>query len=366
MSHSSLLQLLLIGAVFGALPLAWVWFRADSGRYRKLVWVTMFLTFDLIMFGAFTRLTDSGLGCPDWPGCYGHSNPVAAATHIDAAQTAMPTGPVTTAKAWIEMLHRYFAMAVGLLIVVGMVAAWRHRRAYARSPWPATALFVLVCVQGAFGAWTVTLKLMPAVVTIHLLLGVTLLCALAWVAERATAGMPQPGTGGGLRAHAALALAVVFAQIALGGWVSTNYAVMACQDFPLCNGAWLPEADFGRGFDIARPLGQTADGQLLPFSALVAIHWTHRAFALLVLVLVGTLAWRCAAQPAQAGYARLARLLAALLVWQIATGISNIVFSWPLAVAVVHNGGAAGLALVATLALSRMTGRAPAPNGGAP
>src|SRR3954470_3151984 len=157
-----LIQLAMIGALAALLPLAVVSVSSDPDKYRKLIWVTLFLTFDLIMFGAFTRLTDSGLGCPDWPGCYGHSNPLAAHEHISAAQEAMPTGPVTVAKAWIEMTHRYLAMAVGVLIITMVIIAWQRwinsrRTDSAFKPGLPTALLGFVCLQGAFGAWTVTM-----------------------------------------------------------------------------------------------------------------------------------------------------------------------------------------------------------------
>jgi cytochrome c oxidase assembly protein subunit 15 len=163
-----LFQLAALGVLVAMLPLTVVWVSKDSNKYRKLVWVTLFLTFDLIMFGAFTRLTDSGLGCPDWPGCYGHANPFAAHAEISAAEAAMPTGPVTVVKAWIEMIHRYLAMAVGVLIIAITIAAWRRWRAtrsgeQTRSPWLPTSLLVFVCLQGAFGAWTVTMKLQPVI-----------------------------------------------------------------------------------------------------------------------------------------------------------------------------------------------------------
>lgn len=362
MSAFAFVQLLLLGMMVASMPLAWIWVKGDADKYRKLVWITAFLTFDLIMFGAFTRLTDSGLGCPDWPGCYGHSNPLAAAEHIRAAEAAMPTGPVTFTKAWIEMLHRYFAMGVGVLITVLMALAWVRRARFRHSPWPATGLFVLVCVQGAFGAWTVTLKLMPVIVTVHLLLGVLLLCALAALAARTEPLAIPEDVGLSLRLPAAVALGLVFMQIALGGWVSTNYAVLACQDFPLCNGAVLPEADFARGFDLTRPLGMNDDGTLLPVQALVAIHWVHRVFALIVtaaVVWLATCLWRASAQVAALRKPAIALLV--LLALQIMTGVSNVVFTWPLAVAVMHNGGAAALAAVLALLNSRLAAPKPAP-----
>lgn len=324
-----------------ALPLGYVVLSRDPNRYQKLAWVTAFLTLDLVMFGGFTRLTDSGLGCPDWPGCYGHSNPLSAGEEIRAAETAQPTGPVTMTKAWIEMLHRYFAMGVGILIIVLMVQAWlRWRRDRTRPPWLATAIFGAVCLQGAFGAWTVTMKLQPAIVTSHLLGGVGLLGLLVWLALREGADRPTASAAAVLRRPAALALVVLAVQIALGGWVSTNYAVMACPDFPLCQGRWIPDMDLRHGFTVWRDLGRTGGGELIPFQALVGIHWAHRTFAYLVFALLGWLAWRAWRLD---GVSQLARLLAALLALQFVTGLSNVVLQWPLLLAVLHNGGAAAL-----------------------
>ena len=341
MSAESLFLLALFGFLV-ALPVLVYVGRRGGDPLPRLTWVTAFLTLDLIMFGAFTRLTDSGLGCPDWPGCYGHSNPISAGEHIRAAETAMPTGPVTRVKAWIEMLHRYFAMGVGVLIIVLMVGAWRrHHRQANHSPWLATVIFLGVCVQGALGALTVTLKLQPLVVTLHLLGGIALLALLTWLGLRFN---PLPAVAAPFALHARLALAVLFLQIALGGWVSTNYAVLACPDFPLCHGQWLPAGmDFQHAFTLWRPLGQTADGDLIPFASLVAIHWVHRSFAYVVLLVLGSLAVRAWRQP---GLGRWARILAALLVLQFLTGLSNVLLAWPLPLAVLHNGGAAALVMV--------------------
>jgi len=355
MSSGALLQLGFLGLLAASIPLLWVWVKGDAYKYRKLVWITTFVTFDLIIFGAFTRLTDSGLGCPDWPGCYGHSNPIAASEMIRAAEAAMPSGPVTMVKAWIEMLHRYIAMGVGVLILTLMGLAWARQAELKRSPWPATVLFVLVCVQGAFGAWTVTLKLMPVIVTIHLLLGVLLLCMLGALAAQASPVPISAAAAARLRGPVLSALLVVFVQIALGGWVSTNYAVLACQDFPLCNGALVPEADFARGFDLTRPLGLNDDGSLLPVQALVAIHWVHRVFALMVVAVLGWLGLVLLVAAGESAYLRhTAWGLFALLGLQVASGVSNVVFAWPLAVAVAHNGGAAALALLLALLNSRL------------
>jgi cytochrome c oxidase assembly protein subunit 15 len=347
MQGEALLWLAVKAVAIAALPLLYVFLRSrPEQRLRHLTWVTAFLTFDLILFGAFTRLTDSGLGCPDWPGCYGHSNPLSAGEQIRAAESALPSGPVTMTKAWIEMLHRYFAMAVGFLIIVLMTMSWRRwlrTRLPAHAPWLASFTLFAVCLQGAFGAWTVTMKLQPAIVTTHLLGGISLLLLLAWAAMREQ-GRPRVGTGAAsLRPLALTSFALLAVQIALGGWVSTNYAVMACPDFPLCHGRLVPDMDFAHGFTVWRDLGMTGEGEPIPFQALVAIHWVHRKMAYVVLAVLTLLAWRAWHID---GLRAPARLLAVLLVLQALTGLSNVVLQWPLVLAVMHNGGAAALAVV--------------------
>ncbi|MFJ3314237.1 heme A synthase [Herbaspirillum huttiense] len=349
MNATTLIQLGLTGLVVALIPLALVW-RAQgvANKYRKLVWVTLFFTFDLIMFGAFTRLTDSGLGCPDWPGCYSHANPLLAHEHINAAQEAMPFGPVTWAKAWIEMIHRYFAMAVGFLIIVLMVAAWRRWIKSGKTelqfrPWFPTALLGFVCLQGAFGAWTVTMKLQPIIVTIHLLLGLTLLAMLAWLGARQEEHVPVSPAGRALIAPATIGAALLGLQIALGGWVSTNYAALACSDFPLCNGQLVPEMDFEHGFTLWRHLGMTSAGDYLPVEALTAIHWVHRSFAFVVILYVVWLAHRALRDE---GLRKTARWMLTVLGLQLCTGLATIYLNWPLAIAVIHNGGAALLVIL--------------------
>lgn len=340
-----LLELGFIGLCIAVLPLGWVLLRRDANKYRKLAWVTTFLTLDLIMFGGFTRLTDSGLGCPDWPGCYGTSSPFAAHADIHAAQALLPTGPVTFVKAWIEMVHRYFAMAVGVLIIALMVMAWVKRRELKQSPWLATGLFFLVCVQGAFGAWTVTMKLQPVIVTTHLMLALTLLGSLGWLASRQMPLASVAADPGALRWRwaALVGLALLVFQIALGGWVSTNYAVLACTDFPTCQGQWVPPMDFHNGFRLWRALGKTAGGEVIPMDALVAIHWVHRTFAVVVVLY---LAWLASRLRRHAALRKPSILVLILVLVQFATGLSNIVFQWPLLNAIAHNGGAAVLLLL--------------------
>jgi cytochrome c oxidase assembly protein subunit 15 len=354
-------QVAAIGGAVALGPLLWWRQRSRSqtpvGRLRALTLLTLFLTFDLILFGAFTRLTDSGLGCPDWPGCYASATPLGARHHIEAAETAMPTGPVTHTKAWIEMLHRYLASGVGLLILVLCVLSWRLRRQArqsgepAPSPWWPTLSLLWVCVVGAFGALTVTMKLFPAIVTGHLLLAMGLLMLLAWQRE---AYQPQPlAARAGLRLAVAAVLALTLCQVALGGWVSTNYAVLACDQFPTChNDEWWPRMDFAQGFQLWRELGERADGSLLSFDALTAIHMVHRLGAVAVFTAILALAW--ALRRAAPGWSR---ALLAGAGWQLATGLSNVVLDWPIVAALAHTGGAAVLLGLLTTLFARLRAR---------
>ena len=348
-----LVGLLALAAVIALLPLSWWWVGqrgADTrARLAALTALTMFLTFDLIVFGSFTRLTDSGLGCPDWPGCYGQISPFAARAEIRAAEAAMPTGPVTWSKAWIEMIHRYLAMTVGVLIVVMTVVAWARRRTLPFSPWWPTATLVWVIVQGLFGKYTVTLKLYPAIVTLHLLGGLLLLALLALQHEAfRNRALALPAA---LRRGTLVVLALLVAQIALGGWVSTNYAVLACTGFPQCNGQWWPAMDTA-GFAVVRPLGQTADGSMLNFEALVAIHMAHRIGALVATAAIAWLAWRLWRSDG-AVLRRFGAGLALLAALQVASGLSNVVLGWPLAAALAHAAGAAALVLLLVMLIAR-------------
>ena len=355
------LRLLLLAGVVALVPLAWVWLRrpgADArGRLAALTALTLFLTFDLVVFGAFTRLTDSGLGCPDWPGCYGSVSPLGAQAEIHAAQTAMPDGPVTWNKAWIEMIHRYLAMTVGALILVMAIFSWVERRRLPVSPWWATLTLVWVLVQGLFGKYTVTLKLYPAVVTLHLLGGLVLLVLLVVQNEgwrQRPLSLPPA-----LRQAAVAALAVLGVQIALGGWVSTNYAVLACTGFPQCNGAWWPEMDAASGFTLLRELGRADDGGALPFAALVAIQMAHRLFAVVATLVLGGLAWALL-RSGDAASRRHGIGIGLLLLAQLASGLSNVVLGWPLPAALAHTAGAAALVLVLGSLIVRSARRAEA------
>ena len=360
---SPALRLMIMGLVVALGPLAWIWARNKNApvarRLRVLTLVTLFLTFDLVIFGAFTRLTDSGLGCPDWPGCYGSASPIGAQLHIEAAQSAMPTGPVTHSKAWIEMIHRYLATGVGVLILTLALVTFMARREQRRSaknstpghilsPWWPIATLAWVCLQGAFGALTVTMKLFPAIVTLHLLGGLVLLGLLraqsvryAQVQEQSLPTVLSTVN----RRFLMAAFILLWLQIALGGWVSTNYAVLACTDFPRCQNSFWPAMDFSQGFTLWRELGAGHDGGYISFQALTAIHYMHRLAAYAVFVALLLLAFRLQNVPA---LRRQARWLAGLTLLQMATGLSNVVLDWPLLAAVAHTGGAAALVVVLT------------------
>lgn len=320
-------------------------------RYRKLVFLTWFLTLDLIMFGAFVRLTDSGLGCPDWPGCYGKITPLGARGHIQQALETMPYGAVSFSKAWIEMIHRYAGSLLGMMIIAIVYMAWRYRKQLGHTPRLAIVALVAVCVQGAFGAWTVTHKLMPIVVTTHLLGGMTMLALMTWLAAREKEYLPISAAAQRWRPWTMAGLALVFIQIALGGWVSTNYAALACMDFPTCHGQWLPPMDFANGYSLIRGLGLLPSGDVISQDALTAIHWVHRNFAFVVFAYFAPLAVKMLHEP---GLRRPAQLVLALLLAQLLTGLTTIFFQWPLLIAVLHNGGAAGLVLANVTLLVRL------------
>jgi cytochrome c oxidase assembly protein subunit 15 len=357
-----LVSLLVLGALVALGPLLWVHWKHRVGaplqRLQALRLLTLFLTFDLIVFGAFTRLTDSGLGCPDWPGCFGNTSPMGASHAIAMAQSALPTGPVTQAKAWIEMLHRYLAMGVGALIVVITSMVWLHVRKPGAlqnlptepSPWWPTFTLMWVCLQGAFGALTVTMKLFPAIVTLHLagaLVLLVLLCIQTVRGSQAGAAVAMPSA---TRRWVRAAYALLVLQILLGGWVSTNYAMLACNDFPMCQGQWWPDMNFSQGFEIWRQLGVSGEGDAIGFPALTAIHFVHRLMAYLVLTVLAVLAWQLNRHHV---WRTQSRVLAALLGLQLATGLSNVLMNWPLLSALMHTGGSAALLLVLTWVLAR-------------
>ena len=308
--------------------------------YRNLILAALILTLGVVSLGAYVRLSDAGLGCPDWPGCYGHVTPHHAADYINAELVERPDGPVSHAKAWKEMVHRYAAGTLGLLVLGIAVLGWRGRRETSGGPGLPALLLGLIVFQSLLGMWTVTQLLKPFVVTAHLLGGMATLSLLLWLwlRERGQASHAYFARVDHLRAGAALGLVLVITQIALGGWVSTNYAALACTDFPLCQGTLMPPMDFEHSFTLRRELGETAAGDLLPMAALTAIHWVHRVMALILTLYLGWFMLRLLRTP---GYAVIGLAIGGLLVLQVALGIGNVLLSLPLALAVAHNAGAA-------------------------
>tara|TARA_S200000501_G_scaffold372942_1_gene419052 strand:+ start:1882 stop:2988 length:1107 start_codon:yes stop_codon:yes gene_type:complete len=332
-----LIGLILKGLFFALIPLIVVYFSRKNDIFKAFSWATVFYTLDLIIFGSFTRLTDSGLGCPDWPGCYGQSNPFMAMNEIIQAQKLLPDGPVTMVKAWIEMIHRYLAIGVGILIIFIFIFSyvkWKKTSLNKFNPFLPFIILVLVCVQGAFGALTVTLKLQPIIVTIHLALAQILLGLLTYNALKQSNTFILDNTNFFLKILSITALLLVFVQILLGGWVSTNYAALVCNGFPMCQDKIVPDMDFNGGFTLWRELGLNNDGSFISMSSLTAIHWVHRTFAYFVAIFVGFTAFKFLKLT---GYFNLSITLILLLVFQFLTGILSVLLDKPLILALMHS-----------------------------
>ena len=321
--------------------------------FSKLSVIAAFLALFVVVLGAYVRLSDAGLGCPDWPGCYGTLTVPQSESALQHAQVAYPDSPVEHPKAWKEMIHRYFAGALGLLVAAIFVLGWRARKNIKVSPWLTTLLAVLIVMQAAFGMWTVTMKLMPLVVTTHLIGGMSTLALLVWVAHRQrgllTARFLQTES---LRPWVRGALLVIFVQIFLGGWTSTNYAWSACTDFPTCHGAWYPNMDFTNAFHWVRELGLDAKGDTLQLSAYTAIQWTHRVGALLTFLYLSWLGLQLLKQP---HLKKLAHIMMGLLVVQVALGVATLLLHLPLVLAVGHNMVAALLLITIVVINSKIT-----------
>ena len=315
--------------------------------FHRLAWAALALTFGVVLLGAYVRLSDAGLGCPDWPGCYGRLFDIPdQARPIAEANAAFPHRPVEPAKAWKEMIHRYSAGTLGVLILALAALAWRKRRDPGQPVALPLALLGLIGFQSLLGMWTVTWQLKPVVVVAHLLGGLTTLSMLAWLVLRDSL-TPDPlakEKGAGLRRCALLGLALLVVQIALGGWTSAHYAALACPDFPTCQTYWWPPMDFREAFTPWRGLGTSYEGGVLGNDARVTIHLMHRLGALAVLLYLGWLSGRLLNAGNRA--LRLAGLsIALLLILQVSLGIANVLLRLPLSVAVAHTAGAALLLL---------------------
>ena len=318
--------------------------------YIRLIHLATFLALVVVVLGAWVRLTDAGLGCPDWPGCYGSLIVPDQETEAAASNAAYPERPLDAAKAWNEMIHRYAATTLGLAILLAALLAWLNRREAGQPVILPIVLLGVVIFQGLLGMWTVTLLLKPLIVMGHLIGGLTTLSMCFWLLlehyRREHAVEFQQRV---VVKPALIALIILICQIALGGWTSSNYAALACPDLPTCNGQWWPEtANFGEGFVLWRGLGVDYEFGVLDAPSRVAIHFTHRLGALVTFLLLGFVALKYARQKTTPPLRMAGQLAILALIAQVSIGIGVVWFGLPLSLATAHNGVAA-LLLLATV-----------------
>ena len=306
--------------------------------YSRFIIFTCFLAFAVIALGAYTRLADAGLGCPDWPGCYGQLTVPDSPDQV-VEKAYLEQRALEPEKGWKEMIHRYFAGTLGLAILAIAIWSWKRRARFTDQPvWLPTFLLALVIFQALLGMWTVTLLLKPVVVMGHLLGGFATFALLVVLALRVGERRRMRG-GGQLRLAGAVGILILVAQIALGGWTSSNYAALACLDFPTCQGSWVPEMDFKEAFVMWRGLGINYEYGVLEHPARTAIHVTHRIGALVTFLYLGWLVVKALQQGR--GLTVGALLVGGLLLVQVILGVGNVLLHLPLGVATAHNGVAA-------------------------
>ncbi len=317
--------------------------------FLRLALLASALALVVVVLGAFVRLSDAGLGCPDWPGCYGYIDVPETLEEVQQANAAYPDRPVEADKAWKEMIHRYFAGILGLLVFIMAVLAIRNRRNANQQLFVPVFLVGLIIFQALLGMWTVTVKLNPTIVMSHLMGGLATLSLLWWVCLRQGGFFSKkiPGTNdySRLRSVALIGLFVVILQIMLGGWTSANYAALHCPDFPTCQGQWLPSLDFNEAFTLWHGTEQNFEGGIMDNDARVTIHFIHRVMALVTFIYIGALALSLLVNQQYRHLRTFGMVLLAVLIAQVLLGISNVLFSLPLLVAVGHNAGAALLLL---------------------
>lgn len=325
----------------------------NYSRFKRLSLFGAILALCVVVLGAYVRLSDAGLGCPDWPGCYGTLTVPQSEAAIQNAQEIFPHSTIETGKAWKEMAHRYLAGTLGIIVLAICAFGWRSKQHLKVSPLLPTALLLIIGFQAALGMWTVTMLLKPAIVSAHLIGGMTTLALLCWIAHRHWCAIgEQSAITAQLKLAIRLAIIVLLAQVFLGGWTSTNYAALACTDFPTCHGVWVPEMDFKDAFHLVRELGQSANGGNLTLPALTAIQWVHRIGALVTFIYLGSLALVLIRIPA---FKNIALLLASVLIAQVSIGIANLILQLPLVLAVAHNLGAALLVVITVVINSKIT-----------
>jgi len=323
----------------------------NSKTFKRLAILSVFLAFVVVILGAYTRLGDAGLGCPDWPGCYGHLDVPEEHHEIAKANQAYPDRPVEPAKAWKEMIHRYFAGTLGILVIVMAVIALRNRHDPEQQVAIPVFLVFFIIFQALLGMWTVTIKLNPTIVMAHLMGGLTTLSLLFWVSLRQTNALIEKRLDltrlNRLHLLSLLALIVVVLQIMLGGWTSSNYAALACSnDFPMCQAKWWPAMDFSEGFVMWRGTDTNFEFGVLKNDARIAIQMTHRIGALVTTVLLALLAFKLIDFRESKCLAKLGSALLVILFVQLMLGVANIIMSLPMAIAVSHNAVGALLLLV--------------------
>ena len=321
--------------------------------FKKLILSASILTLCVVVFGAFVRLSDAGLGCPDWPGCFGTLTVPESEIAILNAQKSYPGSIVEVDKAWIEMIHRYLAGILGLMVLLISIFSYKIRSELKVNLVLPFSILSLILFQSALGMWTVTELLKPVIVTAHLMGGMTTLALLTYLTHRHIGAVSntviiKPE----VRSFIQFGFVLLFIQIALGGWTSTNYAALACTDFPTCHGSFMPEMDFKNGFSIFRELGMTQSGEGLSIKALQAIQWVHRVGALVLTIYFIYMAYLLNSYPPTRFYKN---LLLLVLFFQILIGIANLVLYLPLFLATLHNLGAALLVIILTIINSRIT-----------
>jgi len=330
----------------------------NSKIFQRVSLAACALAFIVIVLGAYVRLSDAGLGCPDWPGCFGQITAPDEAKDISRARAQFPHLEVHSGKAWKEMIHRYFASALGLLILLMAFFAWRNRQDKSQQLILPITLVGLVIFQGLLGMWTVTQLLRPTIVTLHLLTGLLTLSLLFWVFIKHskpwfdklhTNHFQSIKSANFIKPLAKISVVVLALQIFLGGWTSTNYVALYCPDFPTCQGSWLPETNFSEAFVFFRDPSVNYEGGTLSLEAGVTVHFLHRVGAVITAIVLSLLAALILLKSHNSVLRKLSALMLVLLLTQVSLGIANVVLVLPIPIAVSHNAVAAALLLTLVL-----------------
>jgi cytochrome c oxidase assembly protein subunit 15 len=329
-----------------------------SALYYRLAVIALLLSLGVVMLGAYTRLSDAGLGCPDWPGCYGKMVLPQSQPALTQAQKAFPNLPIVPKKAWKEMIHRYFAGTLGTLIMVLVVLALVRKVRYAEQPLFVPLLLLgMMIFQAVLGMWTVTWKVLPLVVMSHMLGGVTIAALLCWLVLSLRLNPHQNNHLASLRPWAILAIILVMAQIFLGAWTSTNYSALVCPTFPFCHGTLFPNMEWKSAFDLISPVGPNYEGGRLALDTRVTIQMAHRYGALITGLYLLPLSFALIFVRRFAALRTIGLTILALFCLQFLLGVMNVVWTLPMWNAVMHNGVAALLLLSVVTLTYRLFGK---------